>query len=248
MKIKVLGCSGGIGGSSGSTCIRIDEHILLDAGSGLSALSLNEMRKIKHVVLSHSHIDHISALPTFLANLFDHATEPVTIHALAETIEVLKDCIFNWLVWPNFAVLPSADNPIMAYQELEPWQSFTIDGYVFTPFSVEHTVPTVGFSVQSSHKHFVFSADTKSSDFLIDQLNRLKPIDTLMIECAFPDRLADLAIISGHLTPATMSDTIAALVRPPKEVWITHLKPSYEAELRDVFANEPAYQHWHVLK
>lgn len=248
MKIKVLGCSGGIGGSSGSTCIRIDKHILLDAGSGLAALSLDEMRNIRHVILSHAHIDHICALPTFLANLFEHITAPVTVHALPETIKVLQDCIFNWKVWPDFTQLPSADKPIMAFKEIEPCISFTIDDYQFTPFSVEHTVPTVGTSVRSNNKHFVFSADTKSSAALIQQLNKFCPIDILMIECAFPDRYAELAAQSGHLTPTTMAETIAALTVPPKEIWITHLKPSYEAELRDVFATTPAYQNWHVLK
>src|SRR5690554_2440624 len=248
MKIKVLGCSGGIGGSSGSTCIRIDKHILLDAGSGLAALSLDEMRNIRHVILSHAHIDHICALPTFLANLFEHMTAPVTVHALPETIKVLQDCIFNWKVWPDFTQLPSADKPILVFNEVEPNQSFMIDQYTFTPFSVEHTVPTVGMSVKGAHKHFVFSADTKSSTTFIEQLNKLAPIDILMIECAFPDPYAELALMSGHLTPTTMAETIAAITVQPKEVWVTHLKPSYEAELRHVFATTQAYQNWLVLE
>jgi|SRR5690554_3066408 len=249
MNIKVLGCNGGIGGGpSGSTCIQIGESILLDAGSGLSVLSLDEMRSIKHVVLSHSHIDHICALPTFLANLFDYTTEPVTVHALPETIKVLQECIFNWHVWPDFTQLPTPERPIMAYKEISPWQVFELEGYTFTPFEVEHTVPTVAMSVKSQSTHFVFSADTKSSDTVIEQLNQLGAIDILMIECAFPDRLADIALQSGHLTPLTMASTIAALQKQPKEVWVTHLKPSYDKELREVLATTPAYQHWHVLK
>ncbi|MCO4321939.1 3',5'-cyclic-nucleotide phosphodiesterase [Aliidiomarina quisquiliarum] len=248
MKIKVLGCSGGIGGSSGSTCIQIGNHILLDAGSGLGALSLNHMRNIKHVVLSHAHIDHICSLPTFLANLFDYTTEPVTVHALPETIKVLQECVFNWKIWPDFTQLPSPEQPIMAFKPLQPRQPFELEGYTFMPFAVDHTVPTVGYSVKSHNHHFVFAADTRLSEKLIHQLNQLDPIDTLMIECAFPDRLAKVAVQSGHLTPITMAETIAAIKAPPKKIWVTHLKPSYEEELRHVFATTPAYQQWLVLK
>ncbi|MCC5854357.1 MAG: 3',5'-cyclic-nucleotide phosphodiesterase [Idiomarina sp.] len=247
MKINVLGCSGGVGGRTGSTAILIDQHILIDAGSGIDELSLAEMRNIRHVLLTHSHVDHICFLPTFLANLFGYTDEPVTVHALPETIEVLKDCIFNWQIWPDFTELPSEQHPIMRFSALEPWQPVKLDEIVITPFSVEHTVPTIGFSLQDSEQHFVFTADTRASEVLLDQLNRLNDIDTLVLECSFPDRALEMAIVSGHMTPATVKATVAELANPPKQVWITHLKPSYEEELREVFAADPDCQNWRVL-
>lgn len=247
MKIQVLGCSGGIGGQSGSTSILINDSILIDAGSGLGDLSLDAMRNIDAVLLSHSHMDHISALPPFLANLFGYTKKALPIYALHETIEVLKDCIFNWQVWPDFSVIPSEQDPIMVYQGLEPWRSLEFNGLKITPFSVEHTVPTAGFSVQDENEHFVFCADTKSSDVLIDQLNRLDPIDTLMIECSFPDQYAELAISSGHLTPQSLYETARSIAHMPKNIWITHLKPSYEQELRAFFASDPRFCGWRVL-
>jgi|SRR5690554_2360199 len=248
MTIRVLGCSGGVGGLTGSTCIQVGEHILIDAGSGLNTLSLAQMRAIKHIVLTHAHMDHICSLPTFLANLFDYFSEPIIVHALPETIQVLKECIFNWQVWPDFTQLPSPENPILAFQEITPKQAFTIEGYQFLPFSAVHTVPTAALSITHNHHHFVFSSDTKYTAQFAAQLNSLGPIDTLMIECSFPDRYADLAEASGHLTPATVQQTLQALETQPKQVWISHLKPSYEEELRQLFATSSEYQHWHILK
>lgn len=247
MDIQILGCSGGVGGSSGSTCIRLGQHILLDAGSGLERLSLEEMRAITHVVLSHAHLDHICALPTFLANLFGYTQTPIQVHALAETLAVLKKHIFNNQVWPDFTRIPTAEAPIMSFHEIQPEQEFTLGAYQFTPFSVVHTIPTVGFSVRKEKQHFVFTADTKLSPALIQRLNQFAPIDTLMIECSFPDHYHALAENSGHLTPASLKQVLQAQVQAPKQVWITHLKPSYEAELRQQLANDPACQHWHVL-
>ncbi|RUO39359.1 3',5'-cyclic-nucleotide phosphodiesterase [Aliidiomarina taiwanensis] len=248
MTIRVLGCSGGIGGLTGSTCIQLGEHILIDAGSGLNTLSLTEMRAIKHIVLTHAHMDHICSLPTFLANLFDYFSGPIVVHAFPETIQVLKECIFNWQVWPDFTQLPSPENPILAFQEIHPHQAFTIDDYQFLPFSAAHTVPTAALSVTHNNIHFVFSADTKYTEEFVAHLNTLEPIDIFMVECSFPDRYAELAEASCHLTPATVQQTLNALNVPPKEVWISHLKPSYEEELRTLFATSSVYKHWHILK
>lgn len=248
MTIRVLGCSGGIGGLTGSTCIQLGEHILIDAGSGLNSLTLTEMRAVKHIVLTHAHMDHICSLPTFLANLFDYFSEPIVVHALPETIQVLKECIFNWQVWPDFTQLPTPENPILAFQEITPHQAFTIDDYLFLPFLAAHTVPTAALSVTHNNKHFVFSSDTKYTEQFLAELNSLGPIDILMIECSFPDRYAEIAEVSCHLTPATVEQTLNALELKPSEVWISHLKPSYEEELRTLFATSDRYKHWHVLK
>lgn len=247
MNIDILGCSGGVGGSSGSTCIRINESILIDAGTGLSELSLEEMRKIRHVFISHAHMDHICHLPMFLSNLFGHSAQPIEIYGLPETLKVLKSHIFNWEVWPNFLTLPNEKTPIMNLREIILGHTVTIDDIQFTPFSTEHTVPTVGYSVSNSDTHFVFTADTTYSEAFVQELNQLKDIDILMIECAFPDHSLEMAEISKHLTPKTVQQTLNGLKQQPKEIWITHLKPSYEHELREHFANTPEYKHWHIL-
>ncbi|WP_113908114.1 3',5'-cyclic-nucleotide phosphodiesterase [Aliidiomarina celeris] len=247
MNIDILGSSGGVGGQSGSTSLLISNRILVDAGSGLGALSLERMRGIEAVFITHSHMDHISALPPFLANLFGHRTTPLPIYALPETIEVLKSCIFNGQIWPDFTAIPSAADPIIEFRALTPWQTLRHNELSLTPFSVEHTVPTVGYSIQDQNQHFVFCADSKSSAEFIDQLNRLPAIHTLMIECSFPDRYQQLADMSGHLTPQTLYNTVQKLLQAPQQVWITHLKPAYEDELRALFSQDTRFNNWRVL-
>lgn len=260
MDIDILGCSGGVSGNirnTGTTCLRLGDHVLIDAGSGLSKLTLDEQRKITDILLTHSHMDHISDLPGFLANMFDHVERPVRVHALPETIEVLQDCIFNYQIWPDFTQLPSPEAPILEFVNVQPWQSFQLHGYQVTPFYVEHTVPTVGFSVKdvgtshavrkSQHSHFVFAADTTHSDVVVDELNRLGHIDTLMIECAFPDSKLDIAMQSKHMTPSLIEKTLDGLAEQPRKIWITHLKPAYEKEIRHDLRSRAAYHHWRVL-
>ncbi|RUO32971.1 3',5'-cyclic-nucleotide phosphodiesterase [Aliidiomarina soli] len=250
MDIDILGCSGGVSGNvrnMGTTCLRLGEHLLIDAGSGLSKLTLDEQRKIEDVLLTHSHMDHISDLPGFLANLFDHTDKPVRVHALPETIEILKDCVFNYQVWPDFTQLPTPQAPILEFVAIQPWRSFKLQGYEITPFFVEHSVPTVGFSIKDSKSHFVFSADTTVSETLIDELNRLGHIDTLMIECAFPDNKLDIARQSKHMTPTLVLETLDGLAEQPKKIWITHLKPAYDKQIRHDIRHNPDCHHWRVL-
>ena len=260
MDIDILGCSGGISGNirnSGTTCLRVNEHLLIDAGSGLSKLTLDEQRKVTDILLTHAHMDHISDLPGLLANLFDHTNTPVRVHALPETIEVLKDCIFNYQVWPDLSQLPSADAALVEFVSIQPWKSFELHGYLVTPFFVEHSVPTVGYSLKNVgnrnalHKlqpsHFVFAADTTYSEVVVDELNRLGPIDTLMIECSFPDTKLDVALHSKHMTPSLIEKTLDGLAEQPRKIWITHLKPAYEKEIRHELRSRPSYHNWRVL-
>lgn len=59
MKVRVLGCSGGINQGVATTSFLVDDDILIDAGTGVGDLSLEEMRRIKPVFISHSHLDHM---------------------------------------------------------------------------------------------------------------------------------------------------------------------------------------------
>jgi phosphoribosyl 1,2-cyclic phosphodiesterase len=63
MKLKVLGCSGGIGGKLRTTSMLIDDDVLIDAGTGVGDLSIPELAAIDHVFVTHSHMDHIGSIP-----------------------------------------------------------------------------------------------------------------------------------------------------------------------------------------
>ncbi len=113
MKLRILGCSGGVGGDLRTTSLLIDNDILIDAGSGVGELTLEEMHHIRHVFLTHSHLDHFSFLPLLVDSIFPSIREPLIVHGQPETLEALQKHVFNWTIWPDFAKLPTEEDPVM---------------------------------------------------------------------------------------------------------------------------------------
>jgi len=104
MKLRILGCSGGIGGQLRTTSMLLDNDILIDAGTGVGNLSLKQLTRINHVFVTHSHLDHVSHIPFLVDTVGWMRNKPITVHA---TLEILKQHIFNWKIWPDFAQIPS---------------------------------------------------------------------------------------------------------------------------------------------
>lgn len=150
MEIKVLGCSGGVGGQLRTTTLLINDDVVIDAGTGLGDLSLQEMSRIRHIFLTHSHLDHITSIPFLVDTMFDTIKEPIIIHGLAATINALKKHIFNNVIWPDFSCLPSSENPVMKYQVMQPGEMVEIDNRKFEMIEVNHIVSGVGYRVESA--------------------------------------------------------------------------------------------------
>jgi len=232
VKIEVLGCSGGMGKDEYTTCIRINDQLLIDAGSGLGCLSQQEMLKIKHVFLTHAHMDHICFLPLLLDNLFEQLTSPLQVYGLGDVIDALQSHVFNWSIWPDFSKLPSPDNAVLHFNQIEVNQQFQLDNIALQAITAQHVVPACGYVVRDSLGGvFCFSGDTRFDEQVIAAYNQLGVIDVLMLECAFPNRLSEVATKSQHLTPSALRDFILALDMPPRDLWITHLKPSVREEI-----------------
>ncbi|EGN74630.1 metal-dependent hydrolase, beta-lactamase superfamily III [Idiomarina sp. A28L] len=252
MNIQVLGCSGGLSDKNGSTCIQIGDYALIDAGTGLSSLTIEAMRKIRYIVLTHSHMDHIAALPLFLSNMFENVDHQVQVFAQAHTIETLKTNIFNDNIWPDFTQFPSAEAPIVEFIEIAPGDTFTLaspeqQNAQIHVFAVDHTVPTMGVSVRMQNQHFVFSSDTTEGpifDNALAEVSKLAPVDTLMLECSFTNNKHDLAVHTKHMTPKMLKGTLTRMQQMPKNLWISHLKPSSgDALVAEVLALAKEFQN-----
>jgi ribonuclease BN (tRNA processing enzyme) len=229
MRIKVLGCSGGVGPNLRTTSLLIDDDLLIDAGTGTGDLNLAQMRRIENVVLSHSHLDHICGLAFMADNLFDLIDQPIQVHATAATLDAIQKHLFNWVIWPDFSMLPSPEAPLLRWCPRECLQPLKLDhDRLVHLFEVEHTVPAVGVAVQSPHGCFVFSGDTNNSPKLWAALNALPRLDLLMVEIAFPNEADDIATTSKHMTPATLAAGLQALKHRP-QLLLTHHKPGTEA-------------------
>lgn len=228
MKLRVLGCSGGVGNELRTTSLLIDDDILIDAGSGVGQLSLDEMRCIRHVFLTHSHLDHFAFLPLLVDSIFPSIREPLIVHGQPVTLEALQKHVFNWTIWPDFAKLPTEDKPVMRYQPLSPGGVIDMEGRRLEMIAVNHIVPGVGFRVACASGVFAFSGDTTTNDHFWDVLNGHDRLDLLLVEAAFANADADLSQRAGHYTPDLLAADLKKLRHRP-EIYISHNKPGHES-------------------
>ena len=225
MRVRVLGCSGGIGARARTTSVLVDDDVLLDAGTGVEDLTVEELAAIDHVFLTHSHLDHIAALPLLVDSVGGLRKKPVVVHALPETIDALRTHIFNWVIWPDFTEIPHYERPWMVFEPLSIGSVVSLGGRFVRSLPANHTVPAVAFHVYTDHASLVFSGDTAPNDEFWQVVNSVHNLRYLIIETAFPNRDQDLAVTAKHLYPIQLGNELAKLQREP-QILVTHLKPS----------------------
>ena len=244
MRVKILGCSGGIGGDLRTTTMLVDDDILLDAGTGVGDLTLEQLVKINHVFVTHSHLDHVTSIPFLVDTVCWMRTQPIVIHSTRDTIRILKEHLFNWKIWPDFSQIPNGENPFMIYEELTVGETIKIGKREFTAVPANHVVPAVGYLVDSGNGSLLFSGDTSTNDALWDVANRTENLRYLIVETAFSNKEREIAIASKHLCPSMLAEELAKLTRKV-EVYITHLKPGEVALTMSEIEKEAAF--WHPM-
>lgn len=229
MKLKVLGCSGGIGGNLRTTAFLLDHDVLIDAGTGVMDLTVSELKQIDHIFITHSHLDHIASIPFLVDTVGWMRDKPITLHATEETLNILKQHIFNWLIWPDFNLIPSGDKPFMVYAPFPVGETIDLGGRKITSLPANHVVPAVGFQLDSGRHSLVFSGDTTTNDALWAEVNQIENLSHLIIETAFSNKELDLAVAAKHLVPCLLVEELMKL-KKPAHIYVTHLKPG-EIEL-----------------
>ena len=246
MKLRILGCSGGIGGNARTTSMLLDNDILIDAGTGVGELSLTELSMIDHVFVTHSHLDHIACIPFLVDSAGFMRNKPLTVHATEATLEIIKQHIFNWKIWPDFTQIPDVQQPFMRYNTIQLGQTVELENpglkteegsatgsrhpvRRITVLPANHVVPAVGFQIDNGATSLVFSGDTTTNDALWEVVNRIANLRYLIIETAFSNAEKDLAVRAKHFCPSMLAEDLLKLKLNP-EIYITHLKPG-EVEL-----------------
>ena len=238
MKLKLLPSSFEMDGAASPrqhlTCFLVNGKVAVDAGSLAMAVTPAERYAIRDVVVTHAHLDHIAGLPLFIDDQFSELTEAIRIHATQEVIDVLERDIFNWSVYPRFSELTNSHGPVMDYRPFEQGGSFRIGELVFESVEVNHKVPCSGFVISDESASIAVTGDTANMDSFWDAIS-LRKLSALLIECAFPNELAELAEMSCHLTPQTLARELQKFSDPHCEVFVINIKPSYrEAVLREI--------------
>jgi ribonuclease BN (tRNA processing enzyme) len=232
--IKILGSFGTKSIGEGTTCIQVSETVLIDAGNIINALG-DEAKKIEHVFLTHSHIDHILDLPFLIDHYYADQQHTLQIYALKETIESLQKHLFNFEIYPDFSQITLKDSTTKAlkFNVIECGTSYHIDGITLTPFETNHTVVSCGYHIDKNEKGIVFTSDTYINDTVWDILNSDPSISTLITEVSFPSSMESLAIASKHYTPKILSNELKKLKRSDITIYLMHLKPNYLETMRD---------------
>jgi cAMP phosphodiesterase len=215
------------------TCFLIDECVAVDAGSIALALSAEQRDKVRDIIVTHPHMDHIASLPIFIDDLYPVLKKPIRIHATQEVIDLLERDIFNWNVYPRFSELRNDYGPVMEYVPIPIGQEFKAAHLTVTAVPVNHIVPTVGLVVADGKSTVAFSSDTYETEEFWKIVNRAANMHAILIEASFPDSMAKLAEVSRHFTPASLKRELSKLNHNGLDILAVHIKPAYRQTIID---------------
>lgn len=231
MKLRVLGCAGGESPEARATAFLIDDRLLLDAGSVMSSLSVAAQARIDHILITHPHLDHIKDLGFIMDNTFGMRDEPIQVVAPTPVLDDLKAHIFNWVIWPDFSVLPSRDNPVMTWLPAD--VPLELSGIRITAFKVNHPGNAYGYLLENLGEDvsILVSGDTARTEQLWEIARQQDNLAAVFVDVAFPDRLGELAESAGHYSPTSFAAQYQAFEKKDLPFYVYHMKPACRDEV-----------------
>lgn len=235
MKIEVLGVYGGQSRECRMTSLLINDTVALDAGSLGEGLSIERQSAVRSILLTHSHMDHTNSLPFFAENVYGKHDGPIEVYASEATIYSVRKHMFNNATWPDFTRMPSNLLPAIRFHEIEPEVPIQLDGVKFTPFEVDHSIPTLGFLIEHGAAGLLWSSDTGPTFRLWELANQTVNLKAVCVETSFDNAMQEIADLSCHLTPQALALELEKLEhRVP--LLIHHLKPACAKRVRQEIA------------
>jgi ribonuclease BN (tRNA processing enzyme) len=224
-------CGGvGVGSSQYLTTFLIDDRVAIDAGSLGFHREPHDQAAVRHVFLSHSHLDHLASLPIFLENIAGLNETPVTVYASEPVQASLRQDLFNDRLWPNFLKLSHAGGPFLRLATIRSGEPVDVEKLRITPVAVDHVVPTLGFIVEGAGAAIVIVSDTGPTQEIWDRANRLPNLKAVFLEATFPQELSRLAATTKHLSSFDFLAE-AGKLHPNADVFAVHLKAQFRERL-----------------
>jgi ribonuclease BN (tRNA processing enzyme) len=222
----VLGSSGAEFGRYNLPAFLLDSCLLLDAGTIGPAIEDAEQLKIHSILLTHAHLDHIKGIPFFADNLhMGYRKRGVTIISISQVLQALHNNLLNNILWPDFTRIPDTKNPVLKLKTITPGRSFHVCGHKIVAYRVNHSVPAVGYIIEDMEgKRLLYTGDTGPTDSIWRAADK---IECAIMEVSFPNRMEDVAIKTGHLTPRLILKELQKMESLPEKILITHQKPQY---------------------
>ena len=233
MELKILGSSGGKSQEYNPTCFLLDNRILIDAGSVIKKLDTSSIcSEIKHLLLTHSHFDHIADLPFLVQLAFEENKGSFNIFASRESTDSIFSNIFNFEMWTNLFEISNGNDPRLKWNEYENLETINILNYHITPILVNHNVPTHGFIIEDGGSSFAYTSDTYTTDQFWEECNKKNNLNTVIIDVSYPSRMRDTADSTKHLTTDLFLNELDKLDLRDLNIYVTHIKPRLVDEVK----------------
>jgi len=231
MEIKILGCFGNSVRNFRTTSYLINESLLLDAGTVTEFLDDKQLKKIKHILVSHTHLDHIKDLVFLVDELVMMGEFNIDLISVKQILEIISNNLFNNQLWPDFTVIPSEKNAIIKLREIELEKYTEINGITVKPVLMTHTVYTVGYVIKEGNKGFMFTSDTGPTKRFWEVAREEEGIEFIIADVSFPNRLESLAKLSGHMTLSMLLEHLDKYDLSKMPIYINHIKPIFFDEI-----------------
>lgn len=238
MRLKVLGAYGNTDATHNLTGYLVDDKVAVDAGTMSSKLTLAQQSKIEVVYITHAHADHTRDLPHLILNRFHQDAPPLTLVAADMVMDELMKHYFNGRVWPDFSELtsPSTGKRALIYKSVREGRKTKVGDVSVTPVAVNHTVPAAGVIVESNGQAIVFTGDTTSTSAIWKKAGKNERVVAMVTEASFPNDYEQLALDSGHLTPAMLEEELNKITNDVP-VYASHRKLPYETKIESEIRN-----------
>jgi cAMP phosphodiesterase len=212
------------------TTYLINDTLAIDAGAIAIGLSREEQLRIRSIIITHAHLDHIFSLPLYLLDLFEEVHEPVRVYATHSDFDALRRHIFNERVWITLDTMKNTDTELISFQPFKSGESFFAEGLKVTPVQVTHTVLTHGLIVEDDRSALLFTSDTGPTERIWQAPVERNKLRAIFIDLSFPNRLTELARVSQHHSPATLLDEMSKMNRDTP-IYAVHVKAAYRDQI-----------------
>ena len=227
MRIRVLGCYGAEMPGYKTTGFLINDDTLLDGGTVVSVLNIEEQLKINNIIVSHTHLDHIKDIQFLADNVAGKKNGRINLISTHGVLDILRANVLNNIIWPDFTTIPSLNGPILKFFPVKGKEESFIGDIAVLPIRVNHTVEASGYIIKDKSGAVLYTGDTGHTDWIWDAAMKENNLKAIFAETSFPNSMAELADISGHLTAAGLGKELKKVSNKNVPVYVFHMKPQY---------------------